>query len=293
MTEGNVTVSASRFAFACVLVAATCLAGGCKGRAPKPLTVHVGGTMTPVMERLGELYASRTGRKVEVNSAGSGELLANIKLNKEGDVYVCHDPFMDILMQKHRMGVDGWTLAELTPVIVVQKGNPKNIRGLKDLLREDLTVWFTDYQRSTLGRMLPTIFSKVGVDFRKAAAERKFPTHRKGGNVASRVKMKTADAAMCWNAVAALRADGVDIVTIPPEHLPVPHVDTVTSATGKEYPLTPVRVTVCTLTCSDQPAEAGAFAEFVASPEAAETLKEYGFTLSGTKKNYENGAEIN
>ena len=284
-----------RIAFATFLIALACIAGGCKGKespATGPLTVHVGGTMRPVMEKLGDIYAERTGQEIEINSAGSGELLANITLNKEGDLYVCHDPFMDILMRKHKMGVDGWTIAELTPVIVVRKGNPKNITGLKDLLREDLTVWFTDYELSTLGRMLPTIFSKIDVDLMEIDKQRKFPTNRSGGYVANMVKMKNADAAMCWRAVAVLRADGLDIVEIPPEHLPVPHVDTVTSATEKEYPLTPVRVTVCTLTCSDQPAEAKAFAEFVASAEAAETLKEFGFTLSDTKKNYENGAEM-
>jgi len=288
-------VNRSRIAFLAVPAVVAMLAGGCKDPAAKParpLTVHVGGTMKPVMDKLGELYLARTGQAIEINSAGSGELLAHIDFAKEGDLYVCHDPFMDELMRKHKMGVDGWTIAELTPVIVVQKGNPKNIKGLNDLLRDGLTVWFTDYEKSTLGWMLPTMFSKINVDLMEIDKTRKFPTDRSGGKLATFVKMKTADAAMCWRAVAALRADGVDIIELPPEQLPTPGVDTVTTATGKQYTLMPVRVTVSTLRCSDQPAEAKAFAEFTASKEAADTLKEFGFTLCQPRRNYADGEEL-
>ncbi|MFC1738451.1 substrate-binding domain-containing protein [Planctomycetota bacterium] len=105
-----------------------------------PLICHVGGTMTPVLTELAKMYQQKTGQAVEINSAGSGELLAHIDLHKRGDVYVSHDPFLDILMQKFKMGIDGWLLAELTPVIAVSKGNPKNIQGLKDLTRDDVEL---------------------------------------------------------------------------------------------------------------------------------------------------------
>ncbi|KKK82295.1 hypothetical protein LCGC14_2804820, partial [marine sediment metagenome] len=101
-----------------------------------------------------------------------------------------------------------------------------------------------------------------------------------------------ADAAMCWNAVAHLRLDGVDVVPIGPEHLPTPGVDTVSSATGKSYSLTPVYVNISTLTCSDQPAAAKAFAEYVASAEASAAFTEFGFTMSGSRKTYEDGKPL-
>ena len=102
-----------------------------KKTAGEPLICHVGGTMKPVVTELAKMYEEKTGQAVEINSAGSGELLAHIELHKRGDVYVSHDPFLDILMTKFDLGVDGWLLAELTPVIAVARGNPKNITQCK------------------------------------------------------------------------------------------------------------------------------------------------------------------
>lgn len=248
--------------------------------------------MWPVMKHLARIYETETGQAVEMNSGGSGELLAYIELQKEGDLYVCHDPFLDILMKKFKMGVDGWVLAELTPVIVVRNGNPKNILGLGDLARPDVEVALTDYERSTLGRMLKTIFGKAGIDLDQLNKDKKIMTNKSGGYVANLVTTGNADAAMCWRAVAQLRLDDLDVVPIPEEHLPTPGVDGVTSATGKSYFLTRVRVTIATLTCAAQSEAAERFAEFVASDRAGEVLTNFGFTMTETGKVYENGQAI-
>ncbi len=258
----------------------------------KALICHVGGTMRPVLEKLAEDYEAQTGRKIEINAAGSGELLAHIEMQKFGDVYVCHDPFLDILMQK-KLGVDGWTIAELTPVIIVQKGNPKNVHGLKDLSRDDVSVILTDYKLSTLGRMLPTIFGKAGIDFAELNEKKKIITNKSGSYAANYVQMKNADVGMVWRAVQALREDDLDAVEIT-EHLPIPFVDTVTSATDKKYRLTPVRVTVASLTCAGDKDAAADFAQWLTSTDVARILAEYGFTIDPKiiKKEYEAGKKI-
>jgi len=265
---------------------------GCRRARDEPLTCHVGGTMRPVMQELARIHQKETGVKVEINSAGSGELLAHIESHKAGDLYVCHDPFLDMLMQKFHLGVDGWTVAELTPVIVVQKGNPKKIRGLKDLVPASVELWLTDYEKSTLGHMLKTIFAKAGIDFDKLNEDKTIPTHKGGAHVATLVQTRNADAALCWNAVAHLRRKDLDIIPLPAEHLPTPGVDTVTSATGKAYTLTPVRVTIATLKCSRRLDDAKKFAEFVASDRAAKVFQEFGFTQIGVKKEYDNGRAL-
>jgi len=261
------------------------------GSTDAPLVCHVGGTMRPVITEIAKKYQDKTGQAVEINSAGSGELLAHIELHKRGDVYVSHDPFLDILMQKFKLGVDGWLLAELTPVIAVKKGNPKNIKGLKDLTRDDVELILTDYKGSSLGRMLGTIFSKAGIDFDKLNETKKIHTNRSGGYAANFVMTGNADATMVWDAVAHLRSDKLDIIRID-SHLPVPHVDAVTSATGITYKLTPMRVTAATLTCSYKAAASKKFLEYLASEEATKTFKEFGFTTFPAAKLYEKGKAI-
>ena len=279
-----------RFSGRWVLVGLALCAAGCRDAEP-PVVCHVGGTMRPVMQELARIYEKDTGQKVEINSAGSGELLAHIELQRRGDLYVCHDPFLDVLM-KRELGVDGWTVGELIPVIVVPKGNPKGIGGVGDLARPEVELALTDYERSTLGHMLETIFTKAGVDFATLNRDKRITINKSGGYVANLVTTGNADAAVVWNAVGHLRLGSLDIVAIPAEHLPTPGVDAMTSATGKDYPLRPVRVTIATLTCAEQPEAARAFAEFVASDRGAEVFKDFGFARTGARLEYHNDEKV-
>ncbi|MCK5804848.1 MAG: substrate-binding domain-containing protein [Lentisphaeria bacterium] len=256
------------------------------------LLCHVGGTMTPVFEELARAYGLRSGKTVDITSAGSGELLATIDMRREGDLYASHDPFMDVLM-KRDLGVDGWCLSELVPVMVVPEGNPKGLTGMKDLMREDVSVCLTDYTHSTLGHMLPFLFDKAGIGFAEFNARKKVTTHRSGSHVANLVGMKSFDAGIVWQAVAHLRREVVDVVRID-DVLPVPDVDAVTSATGKRYILAPVKVTLCTLSCSSNIDAAREFVEFVLSAEGGRILTDYGFQLpaGGARKAYENGQKM-
>ena len=248
--------------------------------------------MRPVMLELARQYQETTGQTVEINSAGSGELLAQIELKRTGDLYVCHDPFLDLLMNKFRMGTDGWTVAHLRPVIMVAKGNPKNVAGMKDLARPDLRLALTDLQHSTLGWMLPTIFDRAGMDLPALMEEKHVAMNKSGGYVANLVATGNADAALAWNAVAWLRRDAVDILPLPDSLLPDGQVDAMTSATGRTFMLTPVRVTIATLSCSSQPDAARNFAQFVASEQAAAVFADFGFTACPAVKEYEAGRAL-
>lgn len=257
-----------------------CLAAGCGGgdadANTRPLLCHVGGTMRPVMEKLAALYQQETGRQVEINSAGSGELLINIQTQGKGDLYVCHDPFGEMLMDKD-LGRQLWTMAVVTPTIVVPKGNPKNIRSVKDLAREGLKLAMTDPNHSTTGYIVPVIFDKAGV---RAQIEANIVKRtRGGGSAANLVGVGDVDAAIVWNAVAHLRADKLDAVPINAPYAAIPGVDAVTSATGKVYDLGRIKVTIATLKCSKLPGPAADFAEFTLKHRAL-FADEFGFTAA-------------
>lgn len=233
--------------------------------------------MLPILEELAEQYRTATGETVELNTGDSGSLLALIETQKQGDLYICHDPFLDMLMNRG-LGVDAWTVAELIPVIAVAKGNPKGIHGLQDLTRPEIELFLTDYEYSTMGRLLPALFGKAGIDFAELNRRKTINTHRSGSQAANIVKMGNADATIVWNAVVALRAEALEPVAIT-ACLPQPYVDTVTSATGRTYRLMPVRVTVATLACSTQQERAAAFARFVAGSERQADFRRLGYTV--------------
>ena len=284
--------SAGRAAAAALLAAA---APGCRQAvetpAAPPLLIHVGGTMRPVFQELAKRYVAAGGDPVEINAAGSGELLARIENAKEGDLYVCHDPFLDSLMIRG-LGVDGWTVAQVTPTILVAKGNPKGVRSLAYLARPDVSVVLTDPDYSTLGHMLPAMFQRAGVDLAALQARPTFRTFREGGQAANVVKAGEADATIVWNAVAHLRRDELDAVAIPADHLPRPDVDAITSATNRRYDIGRIRVTIATLNCSRRPDAARAFAEFAASPEASSVFAQFGFTETAPVREYRDGRAV-
>ena len=100
------------------------------------LLVHVCGTMRPAMEELCALLEKETGTKVELNYNDSGAIIVAVQTTGKDDVCVVHDPF-GALMERKGLVDRLYTVASLTPVIAVRKGNPKKIAGVKDLLRED------------------------------------------------------------------------------------------------------------------------------------------------------------
>jgi len=259
----------------------------------RPLICYVGGTMTPVFNALAAAYEKATGRRLEITSADSGELLATIEMQLQGDLYVAHDPFMDIAMRRG-LGVNAWCIAEVYPVMIVQKRNPKRIKTLRDFLRPDVRVYLTDYEHSTLGYLLPIVFKNAGVDFDELNRSKRIPTHRSGSWVANQVIMDAADAALVWQAVAHLREKDLDVIPLDERILPVPGVDAITSATGKRYFAAPVKVAIVSLACSQRQSEAEEFVKFVSSEAGKAILKDNGFKVSDIagRREYANGVRV-
>ncbi len=270
-------------AFAIVVLAGTLLAAcgesGSSGQPKphkrhKPLHCYVGGTMRPAMEKLAKLYEAKTGQKVDIDSAGSSDLLMTIQDQQVGDLYVSHDPFSDMLMARG-LGLQGWTLAVVTPVIVVPKGNPKNIKSVKDLARPGLKLATTDPRKSTAGHIVGVIFDKAQL---RRQIESNIVKHSQGsGQAANWVGIGDVDAAIIWNAAAHQRLDKLDIVHIDSEYAPISGIDAVTSATKKVYDIGRIKVTIATLKCSKLPQAATKFAEYVMANRAIFT-DEFGFS---------------
>ena len=267
----------------CILVwlcaAACALVIGCgkpQAAAPGPLYCYVGGTMRPVMEALASRYEQQIGQKIELDYGDSGSNIIKVETTSRGDLYVAHDPFHGSLVRK-ALTREGWCVATLTPVIVVPKGNPGNIEGLKDLARPGLRVILTDREYSTLGHVCGVMLKKAGIE--DEIEKRVVTRPRMGGEAANAIIVGHADAAIVWNAVAYLRREKLDTIPIEPAYRPVPNVDAVTTATFGLIDMGTVRVTIDVLKCSKQPEAARAFAEFVASSAEQKAWQDLGFGL--------------
>lgn len=243
--------------------------------AAAPLLVHVGGTMRPAMEEICKLYEQESGRKVEVNYGDSGELMIKLQQMGKGDVIVVHDPF-PAKLAKDGLVEASFTVAVVTPVIAVKKGNPKKIAGLKDLARDDVKVGLTDAKYSTTGHIVDVMFKKAGIA--EAMAKKEIPRTRGGGESANAVKIGTVDATIVWNAVVFARKDALDAIDIEPTFRPDPTADATSSATYGKQDMSCAKVVLMTLKKAGDIEGARKLAELATSERGKAIWVKQGFT---------------
>ena len=248
--------------------------GAAVKKAEAPLLCYVGGTMRPAMEELAKLYEQKTGRKVTMDFADSGQLMVKIEQTGIGDLYVAHDPFPAGVLKKG-LGRRVWTTAVVDPLIVVAKGNPKGVQGFRDLAKPGLRVILSDDKYSTAGHVVARMAEKAGLT---AALNSNIVSRMRGGSEAvNAVLLGTADAAVVWRAVAVARAGKLDTVPLEQDLLLVKGVDAVTTATYGVIEMDCIHVGIVSLTSSKMPEAAAAFAEFVAAPENRSVWDKHGF----------------
>ncbi len=222
----------------------------------EPITILCGGSFRPPLEALVEAYQSETGAAVEISFGGSEELLPQIEIGKEGDLFVTHDPYLDYTEEADAL-LDSVHVGFVAPVLVVGKGNPAGIESLDDLAKPGVRVALPNPEYSTCGEMLDALLEKKGIkDAVVANAEGAiFRSHSETGNA---LKLGTREAGVMWNGTANTFKDDIDTIKTP-----------------YEYDET-IKVWIMGLSYTDQTEEVEAFLEF--AREHAEALfAEHGY----------------
>ena len=235
------------------------------------IRVGCGASMRPAVEDLAALFNGTYGVDVRPNFGGSGTVLLQIQESKQGDVYICHDPYAYIC-EERKLSASWHTMAYLKPVIAVRKGNPKKIKGLLDLLRKDVRVALPHREASTRGKIMWTILEKNKLA--KKMTEHGFVEDRTHALI-NKLTLGAVDAAVLWDAPSR-STEGVEVVPIEEKY----EVDAVTSATsGKTYGVDKVKVTVVRLTLSKEPLLTAQFAKLCLSDRGREILRRHQFIL--------------
>jgi molybdate transport system substrate-binding protein len=222
----------------------------------EPLTILCGSSFRPPMEKLCAMYAEETGGQTELSFGGSEDHLPNVQTKAAGDIYVTHSPFQqytadaDALLREVPVGF-------LAPVLVVQKGNPKEIASIDDLAKPGIQVLLTNPEFSTCGEMTFALLEKKGI--KEAVLENvgnaMFKHHSEIGN---KLKLGLGDAGIMWNGVANNFLDAIEIVPAPYEY-----DDEIT-------------VSVMGLSYTKQPEQVQAFLDFVEA-HGKPVFEEFGY----------------
>ncbi|MDD4892342.1 MAG: extracellular solute-binding protein [Phycisphaerae bacterium] len=243
-------------------------------RTKNPPIIYVGTSMQKPMAKCVEAFKRKTGIQISANYEDSGDVFAHVKKSGFGEAAVLHEPFLA------QMKAGGYTtrtetLAYMTPIIAVKKGNPKSVKGLKDFTRPDVKIGLTIAKETTSGRLVQQALKTAGIQ--KDVMARKPVENKSSGALVNMLQLPEppVDAVTVWNAVAGGVADKVDIVRIEPEFMPKTFEED-----GLTYVNGCVPVGLVVLKTAKFHDEIRQFVDFMISPEGQAIWKAAGFDVA-------------
>ncbi|TDD64812.1 molybdate ABC transporter substrate-binding protein [Actinomadura darangshiensis] len=241
---------------ASLLLAPLALAGlgaGCGGSSgPVTLTVLADSSMTEVFGEIGTAYHQENpGLKLRFEFGGVPELADRLSAHDPCDVLVTSDKAsMDEAGED--LGEHRRVIAHDSLTIAVAPGNPRRIRGLRDLTRPGLRV-VVGAGSVPVGRYTRQVFAKAGLNVRWRSEE------IGARAVLDRIRAGEADAGLVY--ITDLRSAGIAASSVP-----IPADVNATAA----FPAAAVRG-------GDHEEAANAFVSWLVTPAAQKLFNKYGF----------------
>jgi molybdate transport system substrate-binding protein len=204
------------------LVIGVCLSGSA-ALAAESLLVFAGAASKPPTEEATELYEQKTGVKVELVFGGSGSMLSQMKLAKQGDIYF---PGSSDYMEKAKRNGDVFADSEkiivyLVSAINVPKGNALGIRTLRDLTRPGLRVAIANPETVCVGAYAVEIIEKAFTAAEKAAFKRNLINYTEScEKTATAISLKMADAVIGWSVFEHWDPARIQTIRLPPAQIP-------------------------------------------------------------------------
>ena len=191
---------------------------------PKELLLYCGAGIRPPADELIETFGHEYGIKIAPDYAGSEILLSKIKLIQQGDLYMPGDKHYVEQAAQADMILSQQSVCYWVPTILVQKGNPKEIRRLNDLLKPGIKLGLGDSEACAIGRISKKILEKNNIkweDIQKKLAFKSFTVNELG----MQIQTQTLDAVIVWDATAKYYSEHGDEIPIAIENNVISTVD--------------------------------------------------------------------
>ncbi len=168
----------------------------------KELFVFAGAASKPPVEEAVSAFEKKTGVKVHVTFGGSGFVLSQMTLAKRGDIYFPgSSDYMEIAKKKGLIYPETERyVVYLVPAINVQKGNPKDVRSLRDLTRPGLRVAIANPEGVCVGVYAVEIVERNLTPGEKTAFRKNLVGYLEScEKTATAISLKAADAVIGWD----------------------------------------------------------------------------------------------
>ena len=226
------------------------------------LLFYCGITMVKPMTVIAKEIEKQENCIVKIIQGGSKDLYSSLNYSKKGDLYL---PGSDAYIKKNKKDGNfgksvyvGYNQA----AIFVQKGNPKKIKGLDDLLNEDIGTMLCNPESGSIGKNTKKVLiSYKGEEFFDEAFDATIEVGTDSRNINKALIDKVVDMAINWKTSSFWKENSpyIDIITIDEKYAP-----------KKKLLLTE-------LSFSAHKDIVYKFLEFSKSKKAQEIMKKYGF----------------
>ncbi len=224
------------------------------------LFLYCAAGMRSPMEQIVADYEREYGVAVQLQYGGSNTLLSQVEVAQMGDLFLAADDSYTRLAQKKELADETLPLAEMRPVIIVRQDNKQGIRGIDDLLRDDVRVALANPDQAAIGKATRDLLAKTGEWERLQTHVTQTGVFKPTVNeVANDVKLGSVDAGIVWDTTVVLYPD-CEAVRTPQLDAGIGHV------------------TIAVLRSSTAPTRALRFARYVAARDKGlMTFEQHGF----------------
>ena len=227
------------------------------------LLFYCGITMVKPMSKISKIIEKKYNIKIKIIQGGSGDLYDSLATSKIGDLYL---PGSDGYIKKHlKDGFLGYRkyIGYNQIALFTQPNNPKNIKTLKDLTREDIAISLGNPETCSMGRASIKVLKRFGgKEFASRVEDNMLLFSIDSRDFNQLLKNKKIDTGLNWKATAFLQKNRgkIDTVEIDEKYAP-----------KKKLILT-------LLAFSKHKKIAKDFIDFTSSKKGQKIMKEYGFS---------------
>lgn len=174
------------------------------------LNLFAGSMLRPAIEDTVKKFEAREGVRVNTVYNGCGILVAQMKAGQVPDAYfACDTEFMEQVPDLFPEPTD---VSQNELVIIVKKGNPKNIAGLRDLTKPGLRVGIGHEKQCAMGWVTQNTFREGGVQ--QEVMENVTVQTPTGDMLVNQMRAGSLDAAVVYLSNTAGSGDFLDAVRI-------------------------------------------------------------------------------
>jgi len=200
---------------------------GCEKQQPSAKTellLFCGAGLRPPAAELAAVFARENKVKVVPDYAGAEVLLSKIEVSRRGDLYMPGDRhYVDLAAEKGLI-LSQRSVCYFVPTILVQRGNPKEINALEDLLKPGVKVGFGSPDACAIGRTTRKILAQNGIAWKDISRNVVFQSLTVN-ELGMQIQARSLDAIIIWDAMAEYFSRDTDAIAIPLEKNVISSVD--------------------------------------------------------------------